>query len=265
VAEPEKDQPQQNLTSEKDSETHQSQEPTKEDNVHPDLETPDDDTSFNPEYGRRKAARHPKRGHPRGITHIKFINKETAVATVDSAFQKPINPENHDLRIKPANIIRDRRPITVQPSQPSKKLYFSGAAGDGYVIRSVFQQFGDSIVNIHSLRIPQTDKLTSTGFIMLKKMQTAGEALVALNGTQTPGGDTLDLSCARRRRKQSHNDPGNHYKQDSSGFFDRNSQYLHTGTTLTETRAIHHQVGIGDIERRHKEGSWAQTTHPNCG
>src|SRR5271168_3576623 len=41
VAEPEKDQPQQHLTSENDSETYQSQEPTEEDNVHPDLETPD--------------------------------------------------------------------------------------------------------------------------------------------------------------------------------------------------------------------------------
>jgi hypothetical protein len=136
-AEPEKDQPQQHLPSENDSETHQSQEPTEEDNVHPDLETPDDDLSFSPEYSRRKGARHPKRGRPRGIAHIKFIDQETAVTTVDSAFQKPINLENHDLHIKPANGIWDRRPITVQPG---KKLYFSGAAGDGSVIRSVFQQ-----------------------------------------------------------------------------------------------------------------------------
>src|ERR1700678_3666747 len=173
-AEPEKDQPQQHLPLENDSETHQSQEPTEEDNVHPDLEMPDNDSSFSPEYGRRKGARHPKRGCPRGIAHIKFANQETAVTTVDSAFQKPINLEKHDLHVKQATGIWDQRPITVQPGE---KLYSSGAAGDGSVI---FQQFGDSIINIHSLRKPQTDKLTSTGFITLRNTQTTGEALVAL-------------------------------------------------------------------------------------
>ena len=107
-AEPEKDQPQQHLTSENDSESYQSQEPTKEDNFHPDLETPDDDSSFNPEYGRRKGARRPKRGRPRGIAHIKFANQETAVTTVDSAFRKPINLEKHDLHVKQATGIWDR-------------------------------------------------------------------------------------------------------------------------------------------------------------
>src|SRR6202522_3146613 len=93
VAEPEKDQPQQHLTSDNDSETHQSHEPTEDDNVLPDLETPDNDPSFNPEYGRRKGTRHPKRGRPRGIAPLKFTNLETAVTTVDSAFRKPTNLE----------------------------------------------------------------------------------------------------------------------------------------------------------------------------
>src|SRR6202522_847041 len=97
--EPEKDQPQQHLPSENDSETHQSQEPTEEDNVLPDLETPDNDPSFNPEYGRRKGTRHPKRGRPRGITPLKFTNLETAVTTVDSAFRKPTSGKRQALSL----------------------------------------------------------------------------------------------------------------------------------------------------------------------
>src|ERR1700678_3080566 len=219
AAEPEKDQPQQHLASGSGSETHQSQEPTDDDNVLPDLETPDDDPSFNPEYGRRKGTRHPKRGRPRGITPIKFTNLETAVTTVDSAFRKPTNLEKHGLPVKSATGIRDQRPITVQPGE---KPYFSGAAGDGSVI---FQQFGDSTINIHSLKKTQTDELTLTGFITFKNMRTAGEALVALNSTQTPGGDTLDLSYAhrrsgRRRRKKQENKPTSTPSEQSRGASD---------------------------------------------
>jgi hypothetical protein len=149
---------------------------------------------------------------------------------------------------------------------------FSSACGLYYS----YKQFGDSTVNIHLLRKPQTDELTSTGFIMFKNTQTTGKALVALNGTQTPSGDTLDLPYARRKKNQSFgvmrslscsetnaksrfkiltdakSRSSNHYNQDSYGIFNQKGcQYLHTGTTLTKTHAIRqnrHQLGIGEIK-----------------
>lgn len=178
-------------------------------------------------------------GRPRGIAHIEFANQETAVATVDSAFQEPIYLAGRDLRVDFAAGVRDRQPVTVQPSQ---KLYFSGLAGDESVIRTAFRQFGESIVdiylcmffylsstplyplthNVQLVRSPQTGARSSAGFLTFENIQTAGEALEALNGTQTPDGDTLVLSYARPRRNQSFGNSDNDYRRGSSGSFDGN-------------------------------------------
>ena len=84
-------------------------------------------------------------GRPRGIAHIDFVSQESAVATVDSAAQEPIHLAGRDLRIDFAAGVRQQR-ATVEPSE---KLYFSGLLGEESDIRAVFQQFDDSLVDIH--------------------------------------------------------------------------------------------------------------------
>lgn len=85
-------------------------------------------------------------GRPRGIAHIDFANQESAVATVNSATQEPIHLAGRDLRIDFAAGARERQQVVVEPGE---KLYFSGLAGEESEIRTVFQQFGDDIVDIH--------------------------------------------------------------------------------------------------------------------
>ncbi|KAF8809824.1 RNA-binding domain-containing protein [Phlegmacium glaucopus] len=145
-------------------------------------------------------------GRPRGIAHIDFASQDSAVATVDSAAQEPIHFAGRDLRIDFAAGIRERQQAVIEPSE---KLYFSGLAGEESDIRTVFQQFGDSIVDIHLLRNPQTGERNPSGFLKFSSTEAATDALEALNGTQTPEGDTLTLSYARPRRAQSFGNSGN--------------------------------------------------------
>jgi len=149
-------------------------------------------------------------GRPRGIAHIDFVSQESAVATVDSAAQEPIHLAGRDLRIDYAAGVRQQK-VTVEPSE---KLYFSGLLGEESDIRAVFQQFDDSLVDIHLMRNPQTGARNPTGFLQFTNTQVATEVLETLNGIQTPDGNTLALSYARPRRTPSlerdsrHGSPG---------------------------------------------------------
>jgi len=138
-------------------------------------------------------------GRPRGIAHIDFANAESAVATVDSAMQEPIHLAGRDLRIDFAVGLRDRDSAL----EPNEKLYFSGFAGDEMQLRNIFNKFADSLVDIHLLKNPVTGERNPTGFLQFESKQVATEALEALNGVQTPDGETLNLSYARPRRTQS--------------------------------------------------------------
>ena len=83
-------------------------------------------------------------GRPRGIAHIEFAKQEFAVAAVESSTQEPIHMLGRDLRLD-----FSAGPRSQQNSEPSEKLYFSGCAGDEAEVRSLFQEFGDDIVDIH--------------------------------------------------------------------------------------------------------------------
>lgn len=82
-------------------------------------------------------------GRPRGTFHVDFASKDSAVALMESAAQKPIHLNGRDLRLDFAsdNI---RTPVT----DPSEKLYFHGCSGDESAIRTIFQQFSGSIVDV---------------------------------------------------------------------------------------------------------------------
>lgn len=83
-------------------------------------------------------------GRPRGMAHVDFANRESAIAAVDSAAQEPMHLAGRDLRIDFA-VARSQQVNT----EPSEKLYFSGFAGDESALRSLFKDFGHSIVDIH--------------------------------------------------------------------------------------------------------------------
>lgn len=84
-------------------------------------------------------------GRPRGIAHVDYATKESAVAAVESASQEPIHLAGRDLRIDFAAGPRNQQ----NNSEPSEKLYFSGFSGDEAELRTIFKDFGESIVDIH--------------------------------------------------------------------------------------------------------------------
>ena len=233
--EPETEQTRRQSKPENGVETHRTPEPTIniptfEANPELELPTPDDDSSFNPEYGQEKRARRPKRGHPRGIAHTEIANQETAVADIDSAFREPINLANHDLHVKQAAGIWDQKPIRVQPSK---------------------QQPGD---RIHFSKGSQTRRRTSAGFLTFKNVQTAGETLETLNGTQAPDGDTLVLSYARPRRNKPFGSSGNAYRQHSYEFFNQiRRKYRYRRKILIENLTNHRQTGIEMMGERNNQ------------
>jgi nucleolin len=136
-------------------------------------------------------------GRPRGICHIDFASKESAVAALESAAQEPIHLAGRDLRVDYSDGVK-----SPAAPQAGDKLYFSGCAGDESEVREIFKDFNDSIVDIHLLKDPQTGERLPTGFVQLNSIATATEALDALNGTQTPYGESLAVSYARPRRFQ---------------------------------------------------------------
>jgi RNA recognition motif-containing protein len=83
-------------------------------------------------------------GRPRGICHVEYAAKESAVAALESASQEPIHMLGRDLRLD-----YSAGPRAQTPNEPSEKLYFAGCAGDEGEIRNIFKQFSNSIVDIH--------------------------------------------------------------------------------------------------------------------
>ena len=79
----------------------------------------------------------------RGTGHIDFASKDDVVAALKSAAIEPIRVLGRDLRVY--LYLGDNR----KPPAPHDRLYFSGYAGDESEIRTIFQQFSDSIVGIH--------------------------------------------------------------------------------------------------------------------
>ena len=83
-------------------------------------------------------------GRPKGICHVEFATKESAIAAIESASEEPVHLLGRDLRV---DFSAGNRVQAVTP--PSEKLYFSGCDGDEAAVRNVFKQFGDSIIDIH--------------------------------------------------------------------------------------------------------------------
>ena len=83
-------------------------------------------------------------GRPRGICHVEYATKESAISAVESASQEPIHMMGRDLRLDYSS-----GPRSNVVTEPSEKLYFSGCSGDEAEIRSLFKKYNDSIVDIH--------------------------------------------------------------------------------------------------------------------
>jgi RNA recognition motif-containing protein len=100
-------------------------------------------------------------GRPRGIAHVDYADKASAVAAMDSALQEPIHMSGRDLRVDFAASPRTQQVNT----EPCEKLYFSGFPGDESELGTLFKEFGESIVDIHLLRNPNTGTRTPAGFL----------------------------------------------------------------------------------------------------
>jgi RNA recognition motif-containing protein len=83
-------------------------------------------------------------GRPRGIAHVDFENLDSAVAAVESSQQEAIHVGGRDLRL---DFSDGQKGKAANP--PNVKLYFQGCSGDESDIRTIFQQFSNSIVDIH--------------------------------------------------------------------------------------------------------------------
>ena len=83
-------------------------------------------------------------GRPRGICHVDYESKDSAVAAMASASEEPLHMAGRDLRLDFSSGNRVQ-----QVTEPSEKLYFSGCAGDEVEIRTLFKAFGKNIVDIH--------------------------------------------------------------------------------------------------------------------
>lgn len=69
------------------------------------------------------------------------------------------------------------------------------------------------------MRNPQTGVRNPAGFLKFTSTQAATDALEALNGIQTPNGDTLALSYARPRRNQAFVEHDRNSRQGSQGSY----------------------------------------------
>jgi len=159
--------------------------------------TEEDLTQVFSEFGQVEGVRiHRYRdGRSRGMAHVDFSCTDTAIATIESSQQKPIQVAGRDLRVE--------YPNSRGPHDPNEKVFFSGCAGDESEIRSIFKQFSDAIVKIQLLKDPRNGERTQTGFVQFNSIKTATEAMEALHGTQTPDGEHLAVAYARPTRLRS--------------------------------------------------------------
>jgi RNA recognition motif-containing protein len=119
-------------------------------------------------------------GRSRGSAHVHFASKDSAVA----AAKEPINLADRELRVE-FRLAKD----------PTKNLYFKGSATGEPEIRTIFEQFNDSIIEIEMLRKRKVG--VTSGFVRFNSVETATDALKALDGTQTLDGKPLILAYAR--------------------------------------------------------------------
>jgi hypothetical protein len=82
-----------------------------------------------------------RNGRFRRACHVDFASKDGALAAGTTAAQNPIHIGDCELRIEYS---ADRKPVT----DPSNKLYFSGCSSDESEIRTIFQQFSESILEV---------------------------------------------------------------------------------------------------------------------
>ena len=83
-------------------------------------------------------------GGSSGTCHIDFASKDGAVATMASVAKKPLVVAGRKLRVEFSEG-KTRKLVT----EPNSKLYFSGCAGDELEIRTIFEQFRDSVVDVY--------------------------------------------------------------------------------------------------------------------
>ena len=96
-------------------------------------------------------------GRPKGSCNVDFASKDGAVATMESVAQKPIRVRGSNLNVE-FSLGNTRKPVT----EPYEKLYFSGCTGDESKIRTIFQQFSDSIVRIYLCMFTLSDSVPTT-------------------------------------------------------------------------------------------------------
>jgi len=137
-------------------------------------------------------------GRSTGACHIDFASKDGAVAAVTSKTKNPVSIAGRKLRVEFSEA-NARKVVT----EPSNRLYFSGFAGEESEIRTIFQQFRESIVDVYPLVHPRTGKRAHNGFVNFNSIEAATKAMEALNGTQTPNGETLTVTYARPLRPKS--------------------------------------------------------------
>jgi hypothetical protein len=82
------------------------------------------------------------RGRSRGTAHVEFASKDQAVAAMNSINEKPIQMSGRYLRIE--NSFGNQKPV----NEPNEFLYFSNCSGGVSEIRTVFQEFNDSIIDL---------------------------------------------------------------------------------------------------------------------
>ena len=82
------------------------------------------------------------RGFSRGTAHVKFASKDEAVAAMKSVTEKPIQMSGRYLRVESAF---DR---VKEIYEPNDYLYFSGCTSGLSEIKTLFQDFNDSIVDL---------------------------------------------------------------------------------------------------------------------
>jgi len=84
----------------------------------------------------------------------------------------------------------DGGPIQNVNHKPNEKLFYRGCTGDVSEIRTVFQEFSDSIKDISLLR-------DGKGYILFDTVESATVAMQALNGTQTAKGENIIVEYSR--------------------------------------------------------------------
>ena len=154
-----------------------------------------------------------RQGKPRGSGFIRFNNVENATKALET-LKDTQTPKGETLDLAYA---RDpnRRKLA---SAPTSRLNYLGCSSNILEIMTIFQQFSESIMEVNTCMLftlsnsvprsltelhcivknPDGERLDS-GFIRFKDTENAKKALEALNGTQTPKGEIIVLSYAKRK------------------------------------------------------------------